>query len=352
MLVGAAVGGTPGCVAGGAAGTPDSGPSPIANTQSIGQRYEYASVRMGARCRIVVEAADEAIAASAVGAAFDRIAALEKVLSDYDQGSEVARLVRGPVGVWQPASADLIRTLDLSRAVHAASGGAFDITVGPLTRQWRDARRAGVLPAPEALHAALDAVGLGRLEWQPKPASVRVLRPEMGLDFGGIGKGLAADAAAEVLRSRGLQRFLVDFGGDLLAGEAPTDSPEGWRVEVRDGVSGTRAVLLRRAAIATSGDLEQSVEIAGTRYSHLVDPATGLGLTTRVAATVIADAGWKADALASAACVIGPDRARLEALRGAFGDEAVTLIDVRSASGDAVVIGVGTQPIDGELSGQ
>ncbi len=265
---------------------------------------------MGTRCRIVVYGPDEERAALACGAAFDRIAALEEVLSDYRRDSEVSRLAEFPAGEWHTISPDLERVLLLSRRVHDASGGAFDPTVGPLTKLWRETRRSGILPDTSVLEEARGRVGFVDLLEMDGQGHVRLQKPFIELDFGGIGKGFAADEAMRVLQDAGFPIALIDFGGDVLAGEAPSDSPEGWGVEVQDGMGERRMLRLRNQAVATSGDLEQFVEINGVRYAHIIDPRTGLGLTHRIAATVIAESSALADALASAACVLGPERAK------------------------------------------
>jgi thiamine biosynthesis lipoprotein len=197
--------------------------------------------------------------------------------------------------------------------VHDASGGAFDPTVAPATRLWRETRRTGQLPDEADRLDAVSRIGFEQIAIDG--TRVRFDRDGLSLDFGGIGKGVACDEAAAVLRSRGIDAFLIDFGGDLLAGDAPTGE-RGWRVAVRDGVGDERPILLANRAVATSGGLEQFVEIAGERYSHIVDPRTALGLRGRVAATAEAGEAWLADALASAACVA--DGAGLERLGRAF----------------------------------
>lgn len=286
---------------------------------------------MGTRCRIVVYGSDEERAARACGAAFDRIAALEEVLSDYRHDSEVSRLSEFPAGLWHPISPDLEEVLLLSRRVHDASEGAFDPTVGPLTKLWRETRRSGILPDTSVLEEARGRVGFHLLEMDGQ-GNVRLRKPFIELDFGGIGKGFAADEAMRVLQDAGFPIALIDFGGDVLAGEAPSDSPEGWGVEVQDGMGERRMLRLRNQAVATSGDLEQFVEINGVRYAHIIDPRTGIGLTHRIAATVIAESGALADALASAACVLGPERA--EHLAASF--EGVMGVWVETVEVDAV----------------
>jgi thiamine biosynthesis lipoprotein len=136
----------------------------------------------------------------------------------------------------------------------------------------------------------------------------------MAFDLGGVAKGCAADLMLETLAEAGIPQALITAGGDIRLGAAPPGR-EGWNVAIKTfDLSGNDEILtLSNAAVSTSGDLHQSVEIDGVKYSHILDPATGLGLTRRIAASVIADNAKLSDALATAACV--QDSAGCEALR-------------------------------------
>lgn len=270
---------------------------------------------MGTRCRIVVFSPSEQEAVSAASSAFDRIAELEQVLSDYRETSEIARLVRQPPGEWHPVSTDLAAVLRASWAVWEASEGAFDPAIGPLTKLWRETRRSGTAPHPAVLSEALDRSGLHWFEIEADADRVRFAKSGLGLDFGGIGKGWAADEAMRVLRSVGIKSVLIDFGGDVLVSEPPPGR-SGWSIEVMDDSGRMVTIETANRAVAASGDLEQFVDIDGVRYAHILDPQTGTGIPGPIAATVIADQAWLADALASAACVLGPDHA--DTLRRAY----------------------------------
>lgn len=282
-------------------------------------RFSYTQIHMGSPARIVLFAPDEARAKAAARAAFARIAELDAALSDYRQDSETNRLCARPAGDWTPVSGDLFRVLARAGEISEQTGGAFDCTVGPLVRLWREARRDGRLPDTDELRQASGRVGWRLVELDAGERRARLMRDGMRLDFGGIGKGFAADEAVGVLRGHGLGRCLVDFGGDLAAGDPPPGE-RFWKVEIETGYgAGPRPVVwAANCGVATSGDTEQFVELGGVRYSHILDPATGLGLTTRTAATVVAPDGATADALASAVCVLGPARAR-EVLGGVRG---------------------------------
>lgn len=261
---------------------------------------------MGMPVRIVLYA-DDATARSAARAAFDRIAALEDVLSDYRPASELRRL-EPRAGVWVEASEPLFEVLGCAKEIARRTDGAFDPTVGPVIGLWREARRTGRLPDESALDSAHALVDWRELELDAERRAVRLARPGMRLDLGGIAKGYILSAAFETLRRRGVDRALLEAGGDILAGEAPPGR-RGWRIEV-DGADSAflaRASALTRAALATSGPTQQYVEIDGTRFSHVVDPRTGRALTRDYVTHVIAPDAVTADALATALGVLGPD---------------------------------------------
>jgi len=290
----------------------------------VPERHEFTSVQMAIPFRIVLYAPDGIIATRAAEAAWERIAELNGILSDYNAESELSRLgatapQEQPVIVSPELYTVLRRATDLSRA----SDGAFDITVGPLTQLWRRSRRQRELPDPERLRTALSAVGWSAVELHP-PDRVRLSRPGMRLDAGGIAKGYALDEATRVLRSHGIRSSLVAGAGDIVVTDPPPGQP-GWKVEVAPidlpEAPPPRTVWLRNASLCTSGDLFQHVEIEGRRYSHIVDPRTGLGITDHSLVTVIGRDGITCDALSTAISVAGPDRAL--ALARHFGAEVL-----------------------------
>jgi len=284
--------------------------TPRQDSGASSARFEFAQPQMGLPFRIVLYAADQAAADSAAGAAFARISQLNDILSDYDTDSELSRLSRtAGEGRAVPVSADLWFCLARSEALAARTGGAFDATVGPLVSLWRKARREKKLPRPDVLAEARAAVGWEKLRLDPKARTATLLVPNMRLDLASVAKGYAVDEALKVLRQRGVTRALVAGAGDMAAGDTPPGK-KGWRIEVASlditNAPPSRFVLLRRAALATSGDLFQHVEIDGIRYSHIVDPRTGLGLTDHSLVTVIAPDCATANSVATAASVLGP----------------------------------------------
>ncbi|HEY5914104.1 MAG TPA: FAD:protein FMN transferase [Verrucomicrobiae bacterium] len=275
------------------------------------RRFEFTHPAMGTLFGLTLFAADEASARSAAQAAFRRIDALEDIMSDYQAGSELMRLCEEPPGKPVPVSADLFDVLQRAQKIARASDGAFDITVGPYVRLWRFARKRKEPSNPTAMSAAAAAVGYEKIRLDPRTWTVTLLVPNMRLDLGGIAKGYAADAALRALKGRGVTRALVAASGDIALGDPPPGQ-RAWKVEISGLNAGTNGagqkLLLHNCGISTSGDTEQSIEIGGTRYSHILNPRTGLGLTNRIQATVIAPDATTTDALATAVCVLGPHR--------------------------------------------
>ncbi len=268
---------------------------------------------MGAPWTITVYAPSQRAGAAAIEAGFAEVARLEAILSDYDPASELSRLsARAPTEVAVPIGEDLGRVLTRAVAIRDASGGVFDPTVGPLTTLWRQARRAGRLPPADKLAAARAAVGPETLLLEADGRAALLTKPGMRLDLGGIGMGYAVDRALEILGQMGIDAAMIDASGDIGVSGSPPGT-QGWVIDAaplpRSGVEPGMRLVLTHAAVTTSGDAHQAVEIEGRRYSHIVDPRTGLGVAGPAAVTVIARDCTTADALATAASVLGPEAA-------------------------------------------
>jgi thiamine biosynthesis lipoprotein len=270
---------------------------------------------MGVPWTITVCTANEVTGRGAIAAGFAEVERLERVLSDYDPESELSRLSSAaPMAAATPVSRDLWRVLEQSVALRDRTGGGFDPAIGRLTTLWRQARRSERLPVAEKLHAALATVGPDALQLDATTHGVRLPKPGTRLDLGGIGMGYAADRALEAIAAAGITAAMVDASGDVAVSAAPPGSA-GWRIEVAALDAGKtersqhrESLLLAHAAVTTSGDAFQAVEIDGRRYSHIVDPRTGLGVAGPAAVTVIAPDCTTADAVATAASVLGPEQ--------------------------------------------
>lgn len=266
---------------------------------------------MGTLFTINLYAPDQNSAEAAADAAFRRVDALEDIMSDYQADSELMLLCDQPFGKPVPVSPDLFDVLKRAQNISKLSDGAFDVTVGPYIRLWRFARKRKVLPTPAEIAAARAAVGWQKLRLDRRNRTVTLLAPNMRLDLGGIGKGYAADQAMRVLNARGIDRALIAASGDIAIGKPPPGQP-GWKVGIAAPGTRTnqlaRTVVLHNAGISTSGDSEQFIEINGVRYSHIVNPLTGLGLTNRIQATVIGPDVTTTDSLDTTVSILGVKR--------------------------------------------
>jgi thiamine biosynthesis lipoprotein len=306
---------------------------------SSADRFEYTQIHMGLPVRIVLHAADELAAQRAAGAAFERIAALDRSMSDRRPDSDVRRLAEH-AGTPVPVCPDVMTVVARAIEIARTTGGAFDPTVGPLVSLWREARRSGRLPAPTVLARARSHVGWQQIELDPAASTIRLRHPGMALDLGGIAKGYILQEALRTLRLHGVTQALIESGGDIVVGDAPPGSA-GWAVWTTGAGAqfAERASRLTNAALASSGPSTQFAEIEGKRYSHIIDPRTGLGVTSRRVARVIADDAATADALATALTVLEPGSvpALLDGFPGVIVSVALSEDDSRQPanSGDA-----------------
>lgn len=275
------------------------------------QRFEFKHPAMGTLFTITLYAPDKSQGAATADAAFKRIDALEDIMSDYEADSELMRLCDQPYGKPVPVSPELFDVLQRAQKISELSDGAFDVTVGPDVRLWRFARKRKVLPSAQQLAEAGRSVGYRKLRLDARSRTVTLLVPDMRLDLGGIAKGYAADEALKLLKGRGVDRALVAASGDIAIGNSPPGQ-RGWKIGIASIDAHhneiTTMLSLHNAGISTSGDTEQFIEIGGVRYSHILNPATGLGLTNRIQASIIAPNATATDALATTVCVLGVER--------------------------------------------
>lgn len=281
-------------------------------TPATQQRYAFSGPGMGTTFHIVLYCPPQrhAEAETAASAAFERVAELNAIFSDYEPNSEINRAVAAAPNPWS-ASPDLTALTTRALTLAEATQGAFDPTLGQLSRLWRSTRQRKKLPPPERLTKALQSIGWQHLHLNPTSRQLHLQLPGLLLDFGGIAKGYAADQMLALLKARGFPCAIVQAGGDTAAGTAPPGQP-GWQVTLRTGIDDTSPVTLHltERSVSTSGDLHQFIELDGIRYSHIIDPQTGLGLTRRIACSVIAADTSTTDALATALCILGPEQGR------------------------------------------
>jgi thiamine biosynthesis lipoprotein len=234
----------------------------------------------------------------------NELAELESLISSWKPGSDTARVNEaagtGPVQVGH----DLVELLNHSLDWTEKTGGAFDVTGGPLFELWEQARERGRLPSGREVKTGLTLTGGRYVEVEDH--SVFLQHSGMKLGFGAIGKGFAADRLAATLEAKGFTNFLIDAGGDLLVRGRCGD--RSWQVAVRHPREQDFLARLEATdcAVATSGDYQRFFAVEGKRYSHIVDLRTGWPATHLTGVTVIAGSATDADALATALFVMEP----------------------------------------------
>ena len=278
------------------------------------QRYHFEHPQMGTLFKITLYSSDSVKAFQAAKEAFHRIDTLNYYFSDYDPESELNALSsQSGVDTCVQVSEELWDVIGKSIEMYAYSGGAFDITIGPKVQLWRRARRKNSLPDRRDIRKASKSIGSQYIKREVTGRCIRLKKPNMRLDLGGIAKGYAVDEAFSILKGHGISQALVDGGGDLMLGDPPPGK-EGWEIQMEylqeGGIPGDTVLVLDNLAVATSGDTYRYIEIDGERYSHIMDPKSGFGLTNRRKVTVLAPACVWADAWASATSILGPRKSR------------------------------------------
>ena len=268
---------------------------------------------MGTKWHIALYADSTEAANGAAARAWKEIQEIDTCLTNYVADSELNRFCKSaPHSQFIKVSEHLANVLRAASDVSRSSDGYFDVTIGPIANLWRRARAKHQLPNQDRLAEARGFVNWRHIDFADAHRQVRISKPGVKIDLGGIAKGYAVDRALACLRVPGVLAALVNGGGDLAAfGRAPDTN--GWVVQIGDNTAhapSSRQLTLRDAALATSGDAWQYLEIEGTRYSHIIDPKTGIGSTRRRTVSVVAPTCMTADAWASAMTVMPSEQSQ------------------------------------------
>ncbi len=239
----------------------------------------FAFTAMASANTLQLWSADEARARRAADAAIADVARIEAKFSRYRADSVTTTINRAAGAAAVPIDAETVALLRYADRCHALSGGRFDLTSGALRGAWDFAAVPPRLPDVAALAAATARVAWPHVEWSE--SAIRLPRPGMEIDFGGIGKEYAADRAATICLEHGIAHGLVNLGGDVRV-IGPQPDGAAWRVGIRhprppggDAETAIAGIDLADGAVATSGDYERYMEIDGRRYCHLLDARTG-----------------------------------------------------------------------------
>lgn len=242
-----------------------------------------------------------------------RLDDINRLMSTYRQDAELATVNRTPSTDWIQVSERLCAALEHALQLGAKTGGAFDITVGPLVDLWGfgPGPSRNEPPSVDEVEAARERSGADKLQVDCDRPAIRKRLPELRIDLSGYAKGLAVDELADLLDSNDFTNYMVEIGGELRTrGHNASKVP--WRIAIELPDANSRAVekiiRLRDAGVATSGDYRNFFEHDGVRYSHTIDPRTGRPVAHKLASvTVLAERAAVADALATALLVLGPD---------------------------------------------
>ena len=264
---------------------------------------------MGSEVRLSAWTADEKNALAAFGHVFDDFDYLDRLLSVWHEGSDISKLNaaagREPVRV----DAVTIEVLRTARQVSEYTDGKFDVTFGALSGLWKfDHDQDGSIPARADVAARLRLIDYRDLAIDPAASTAFLRRSGMRAHLGGIGKGFAVDRAVLMLRSHGINDFMIQSGGDLYAGGRRGDRP--WRLGIQDPrADRTFASLdLSNETLSTSGDYERFFVKDGRRYHHILDPDTGEPARGSRSVTIVTGRAALADGLSTGVFILGPER--------------------------------------------
>lgn len=241
---------------------------------------------------------------------------VDQAMSTYRDDAELIAFNEAPLNEWQPLSNELIEVLAISQSVAETSHGAFDITIGDVVNLWSfgPEARPETVPSDEALTEQLAKVGFDAVEIDTQAMQARRTR-DVFVDLSGVAKGHGTDRVAAYLDQQGIEHYLVNLGGDLIAkGQRDTEEQTPWRIGIEvpeDGQQRAQHIIpLENMSVATSGDYRNYYEVDGERFSHTIDPRTGQPVAHRlVSVSVFHPSNAWADAWATALMVVGEEEA-------------------------------------------
>lgn len=270
---------------------------------------------MACRFEIVFNLIDNDIATTIGAAALDIIEHAEEQISVYRPSSEISAINATSAQIWIDLSPDLFQLLLLAKKIHTQTNKAFDITAGPLIKAWGFLQRKGKTPTPEKLTKAFACCGMDNVEFHERECKIRFQIPDVEINLGAIGKGWAIDKAVELIELEGVENFLIHGGhssvrscGERGLTEQNTPS-KGWPVGLRHPLLREKrigTITLKNKALGTSGSGTQFFIEKGRKIGHILDPRSGQPANSVLSATILADTAAEADALATAAYILGP----------------------------------------------
>lgn len=287
-----------------------------ASTPTATPQYTLNGRTMGTTYSVKFQSLPDKLSPDAVQTGIDTLLTeVNRVMSTYDPNSELSRFNRSTATDWTPVSAELYQVVAAAQAISRLSGGAFDITVGPLVNLWGfgpTKPATDAVPAVADIAAAQALTGYSKLHLQAEPPALKKDLPGLYVDLSAIAKGYGVDRVAQYLDSLGIRDYLVEIGGELRASGVNAEGKP-WALAIEKPTPGARAVeqIIRVSdrGVATSGDYRNFFVVAGQQYSHAIDPHTGWPVAHELASvTVVSDTCREADAWATTLLVLGPER--------------------------------------------
>jgi len=267
------------------------------------KRFQFTENKMGSPFNLVFYHTDSGEAISIAKECFALVDSLNNIFSDYTSTSEVGMLGSMTVVKDQKVSDELFAMIVRSKEAWKRSGKTFDITIGALTQLWRKAKAEKRFPSEAEVKTAKQSCGFKNLIINQTKRTISFKNQGMRLDFGGIVPGYAAQRVIDFLKSKNINIALADASGDIVMSNAPPDK-NGWIIGInlpeRENELWDKKLELKNCAVSTSGDVYRYTIHNGKKYSHIIDPGTGYGVTSQRNVTVItkyaADADWLATA--------------------------------------------------------
>ena len=297
--------------------------TPLLQAQT--RKFSYSEMKMGSAFNLIIVSADSNKANHLARKSYELVDSLNHIFSNYDSSSELSKINASAGLLPYKMSTAMLDLVQKSQYAYIQSKGAYDISIGPLSSLWRNARKAKLFPEASTVLATKKLVGLNQVKINKRLGTIFLPNANMQLDFGGIAKGYIAQWVINFLKANGIQQALVDAGGDIVMSGAPL-TQQGWLIgvnlpETTDQLL-NKKLQLSNCSVATSGDVYQFIEYKGVKYSHIINPLTGYGVTNLRNVTIIAKTGATADWLATA-CSILPIQ---EAKQLAISHQAALLI--------------------------
>ena len=307
---------------------------------------------MGCRFEVIFNLLDNSVATSIGTDALDIIEHIEEQISVYRPSSEISRINESSSTSWHDLSPDVFDLLWLAKQLHIQTNDAFDVTSGPLIKAWGFLQKQGRTPSPEKLAEAVECSGMKNIEFHEHEHKIRFKRPDVEINLGGIGKGWAIDKAVDLIEMEGIENFLIHGGHSSvrsrgtrgLAGQKTEQN--GWPVGLRHPLLREKrigTITLQNKALGTSGSGTQFFIEKGQKIGHILDPRTGQPASGVLSATVLADTAAEADALATAAYILGPREIDLIAGEGSAVAAILVVKDEQNSRLTAILANLDTE---------